>query len=569
MALKTGHFYIIRDNINYKANKFIGEILKECEDNTFLLNIYIFPEDTKDGRQEHMSSNEVFLTPSQILLKFDKNWKTEVEVVSLINYINRKYINKEKLKFPLYFQRQTYSLEKNLFYPTVLPLNCFCNQIFNPDYSFKLCDCGKFYHTSCIIQANPSICLIKECKNNLNNYLNEQEQIQKAKMLSKNIEEDFFGLKLSKSNSSDMNLLKKKKYREKNEEEIEKEMENDNTKKKSIKFNDEKSKLDLNIPKKEKARSIEIIGEKKSNEFKINKEKGADIIYNILKEGLNYIKINLNILEKYKNCKNKEIYNLIKSGEDLIASLKLRNLSEKIVDNLYILYCNKPSSFYNYLQEFNKCKKNSIDLIIKIILEEYSPEEISQFKENDFLSDEQKKENEEKKKNEINKMRFKSDENEVKLIINKGRMLSEKEIYNEDRNEDNLFISNENSNVEILENNKIKEYNEKIKEKKKQFPNMNIDEIKMLIDLKELNSQYIDDKLNKLIQDNFDIEEQDYFFEKRKIILEKEAKKILKKNKKNNENNNNNNGNLETIEKKIRDISFEIQFNLNSLYEIK
>ena len=534
MTLKTGHFYIIRDNINYKANKFIGEILKECEDNTFLLNIYIFPEDTKDGRQEHMSSNEVFLTPSQILLKFDKNWKSEVEVVSLINYINRKYINKEKLKFPLYFQRQTYSLEKNLFYPTVLPLNCFCNQIFNPDYSFKLCDCGKFYHTSCIIQANPSICLIKECKNNLNNYLNEQEQIQKAKMLSKNIEEDFFGLKLSKSNSSDMNLLKKKKYREKNEEEIEKEKENDNTKKKSIKFNDEKSKLDLNIPKKEKARSIEIIGEKKSNEFKINKEKGADKIYNILKEGLNYIKINLNILEKYKNCKN-----------------------------------NKPSSFSNYLQEFNKCKKNSIDLIIIIILEEYSPEEISQFKENDFLSDEQKKENEEKKKNEINKMRFKSDENEVKLIINKGRMLSEKEIYNEDRNEDNLFISNENSNVEILENNKIKEYNEKIKEKKKQFPNMNIDEIKMLIDLKELNSQYIDDKLNKLIQDNFDIEEQDYFFEKRKIILEKEAKKILKKNKKNNENNNNNNGNLETIEKKIRDITFEIQFNLNSLYEIK
>ena len=98
----------------------------------------------------------------------------------------------------------------------------------------------------------------------------------------------------------------------------------------------------------------------------------------------------------------------------------------------------------------------------------------------------------------------------------------------------------------------MKEYNEKIKEKKKQFPEMSIDEIKMLISLKEKNSQYIGDKLNKMIQDNFDIEEQDYFFEKRKIILKKEAKKMIGKNKK--EDNNKND-----MEKIIKSISVKIQ----------
>ena len=240
----------------------------------------------------------------------------------------------------------------------------------------------------------------------------------------------------------------------------------------------------------------------------------------------------------------------------MIILLKLKQLSEKIVDNLYKLYSKKPSSFYNYLQDFNKCKKNAIDLIIKIILEEYSPEEISQFTEYDFLSDEQKKEKEEKKKKEISKMSFKDDNNDVKLIINKGRMLSEKEIYNEGKNDDNLFTSNENNSEEVFESDKIKAYKEKIKEKQKQFPNLSINEIKMLIGLKEIDSKYLDDKLNKLIQDNFDIEEQDYFFEKRKMILEKEAIKINRKNT----NGNNNPGNSETIEKIKKEISFEIQF---------
>ena len=549
MSLEKGGFYIIKDS-EYKANKFIGEIVKESGDNNFRLRKYIFPEDTIDGRQPYMSVNEVFLTPSEIFVKFNEKWDIKVEVVSLENYVNR---TKENFQKNLYFYRQTYVIENNIFNPKQLPLICFCRQIFNPDFPFVKCCCGNYYHNACIIQANSTICLSKGCNTNLNNYLNEHEQIQKATILSQENEGYFLDLSLNKALSSDINLLKKKTNRRKDEEN---EKEKNNIQKIYNEFNDDKIKIDLNIPKKEKSRSIEIMGEKKSNDFQINKDKGIDIIFNNLKEGLNYIKNNLNVLEKYKNSQNKEIYNLIISGEDLIILLKLKQLSEKIVDNLYKLYSKKPSSFYNYLQDFNKCKKNAIDLIIKIILEEYSPEEISQFTEYDFLSDEQKKEKEEKKKKEISKMSFKDDNNDVKLIINKGRMLSEKEIYNEGKNDDNLFTSNENNSEEVFESDKIKAYKEKIKEKQKQFPNLSINEIKMLIGLKEIDSKYLDDKLNKLIQDNFDIEEQDYFFEKRKMILEKEAKKINRKNT----NGNNNTGNSETIEKIKKEISFEIQF---------
>ena len=85
---------------------------------------------------------------------------------------------------------------------------------------------------------------------------------------------------------------------------------------------------------------------------------------------------------------------------------------------------------------------------------------------------------------------------------------------------------------------------------------MDIEVIKMLIDLKEYNKGNIEKKLNKSIQDYLEIDEQDYFFEKRKIILEKEAKKLMKKNK----NNNLKFDGDEKLDKIIKDISFDIQY---------
>ena len=131
----------------------------------------------------------------------------------------------------------------------------------------------------------------------------------------------------------------------------------------------------------------------KDKESKINRDKGEKIIYGILYEVLNNNIINNeNILEKYEKYKNNEIYNLIKSKDTTLSLLSLRTLAHQIEENLYNLYKNKSSSYYNFLQEFNKCQKNAFDLVIKVIFGEHTPEQISKFKDDDFLSEEQKKE---------------------------------------------------------------------------------------------------------------------------------------------------------------------------------
>ncbi len=76
---------------------------------------------------------------------------------------------------------------------------------------------------------------------------------------------------------------------------------------------------------------------------------------------------------------------------------------EENLYNLYNLYKNKSSSYYNFLQEFYKCHNNASDLVIKIIFDAYTPEEISKFKDEDFLSEGQKREKEKKKKIELKK----------------------------------------------------------------------------------------------------------------------------------------------------------------------
>ena len=528
MNYKQGEFFLIEDIKNYKANEFIGEIINKSENNFFRLKIYIFPEDTKDGRQSHMSSNEIFSTSSEFLYNFESKKEKKVEVVSLEDYINIKYIKKVNLKYPLYFVRQTYSIEKNIFLPNNLETICFCQKIFNPDFPFKKCICGSIFHPLCFIQNDSSECWSNKCNYNLNNFLNVEEKVEKLKILKKDIK---------KGINIDIKFLNKKLKRE--------ELDTQNYKIYS------ENKIDLHLPKEQK--SFEIIGQFKNNESnKINRDKGINIIYNILKEGLDFIKNNKDILYKYKNYKNKEIFTLIESCEYSLVLLKIEQLSEQIVDNLNKLYKNKQSSYFSFLQEFKECKKSSMELIIKIILGEFSPEQISHFKENDFLSDAQKKEKELKKKNEINKIKFKNDDKTLKLTLNKGRMLSEKEIFFEDKNNE---LNEINCNRGIFYKND-KEYNEKLKKKKNQFPDMDIEVIKMLIDLKEYNKGNIEKKLNKSIQDYLEIDEQDYFFEKRKIILEKEAKKLMKKNK----NNNLKFDGDEKLDKIIKDISFDIQY---------
>ena len=541
MDYKEGEFYIILDEKNYKSNKFIGEIKKKVGNNSYLLYTYIFPEDTKDGRQNYMSSYEVFLTPTQTLYKFE-GFELKVEVVSIEEYINRKYLNSEHLQYPLYYNRQQYCLKSNKFDPEILPLVCYCQQIFNPDIPFKKCKCGNIFHQECLLQSKSNKCWAFECDVNCNTLLCEEEQVQKATLLSQDMKEvNLINDNITESNLNydnyninniinENNFLNRKTNREKD----------DNNKPKidiippKISIDNKNNLNELNNQNEEKERKIQIIGVSKNKENNINREKSQNLIYEILSTGLIRLQNNKKLLEKYKD---KELYNLILS-DDISVLLKLKELSEKIEENLYNLYQNKESSYYNFLQDFHK---SSFDLIIRIILGEFTPEQISKFTEDDFLSEEQKKEKEKKKKNEYNKMVIKNDS--VKLTLNKGRMLSEQEIfYDEKNNNDAYMINDKEEDDGMYDSEKVKKYKEKIEKKQKEFPNMKIDDIKMLIDLTSPNEDDIKKKLFDLIQDNLGLDEQSNFFEKRNELLKKEAKKILnikekEKKKKNEEKN--------------------------------
>ena len=397
--------------------------------------------------------------------------------------------------------------------------------------------------------------------------MSEEEQIQKLKLLYGDIRKgiDDINTEMGKDNNNTKNLLNKKKNRDTKDE-------NDNIEifnRTDILSNS--TELNNSVKNKDIEKAIDIKDEKKNKDNIINKEKrerAINIIYNNLIKGKEIIKNDLSLLEKYENCVNKEIYNYIKTGEEMFLLFQLKQLSEKIEDNLYKLYSNNQSSYLNFLQYFNQCKHNSTDLLIKIIFGELSPEYVSRFTEYDFMSDEQKKKQELKKNSELNKMIIKNDDSDLIFTLNKGRMLSEKEIYNDEKNNMNdLWNRNDEKNLDGLKNQKTIHYEEKIKEKQKQFPNMNIDDVKMLLQLTEPNEEDIEKKLNDLIQENFELNEQNNFFEKRKITLEKEARKIInkeekdkKKKIKDNIYNINDKIDKNKMENIIQDISFDIKY---------
>ena len=107
-------FYLIKDS-SFKKGEYIGKI-KSITPSEVIVNIYIFPEDLKDGRKEHMSLYEVFHTKKEIPHKFTGDEK-QVKVVDLEEYIKIKYIlNNKYYKNILYIKRKNYDEKNNIFY---------------------------------------------------------------------------------------------------------------------------------------------------------------------------------------------------------------------------------------------------------------------------------------------------------------------------------------------------------------------------------------------------------------------------------------------------------------------
>ena len=192
-------------------------------------------------------------------------------------------------------------------------------------------------------------------------------------------------------------------------------------------------------------------------------------------------------------------------------------------------------------------------------------EEISKFKGDDFLPEEKRKEKEELKQKEIQKMKFEGPM-KIQAISNKGRMLTEiQDIIDVNKNNNyNINYNMDTPGMDIEEqqflpdgkNNPKYEYHQKMKLMQEKFPNLKENDIKFMIDYKDPNEDYIQNKLNSIIQENLSLEDIKDLLAFRRQQLMKKAEKHYKKRK-----DIVNKALLEeNMEKYIQDNSFSLKF---------
>ena len=544
MRYNKGDFYLINNyNEEINLNKFIGEIIQFDANKIYTLKIYIFPESTKEGRKSYMSSNEVFSTERNITYQFIGKNEMKIELIKFERYLNIKLKN-QQMNNNIYFYRQSYSFKTQKFTPENLPLICYCKKIFNPDLSFKQCVCGNIFHIDCFLKANTNECWAKNCNYNCNNFLDYSQKLQKVinkaeknnEINNNNINNDkieinsnkkFFYQYEYKINKND--LLNRKTERKYTNDILN--IYNDNslslskraTSSNTIKSISDKNEKNLINIKKQKS---SIIDRKIQNiQDNINRDKGQSLIYNVLEEGYNLIQNNPILKNQYRES----------NETNKITNFNLNKFAKQIEENLYSLYKSNSSSYMNFLQEFNKIKKDSKDLLFKIILGNYSPKQISNFTTDDFLSKEKKLEKQNQKLLQIEQMKYKNEKDRIEFSMGKGNLLTERQDFTE-------INENVNENINLnLKNNP----SEEVLEKQKQFPYLKIYDIKNLISMETPSKQNIKQRLEQMLKQNLDINSINYFKEKRKKMLLKEAKILM--NQKNKKNNNNSNGIKENI----------------------
>ena len=114
----------------------------------------------------------------------------------------------------------------------------------------------------------------------------------------------------------------------------------------------------------------------------------------------------------------------------------------------------------------------------------------------------------------------------IMAISNKGRMLTEiQDIIDVNKN----FGLDTQINMNVEENPHFSEYYEKLKIMKEKYPNMAENDVKFLVEAKEPDEDEIQSRLNSIIQETLDLEEQKELFMIRKHILQKKAERHFKK----------------------------------------
>lgn len=595
-------YYLINDQ-HYKAGKFIGKI-KSIGPKEVNLSIYIFPEDTKEGRKPHMSLYEVFLTNNEMFYKFSGQ-EVQISVTDLPNYIKKKYILKENLtNLKLYFQRQIY-FDNGQLEPSLQKM-CYCQEYFNPDIIFKICKCGSYFHPICFMRSQTNNCWNKNCNVDCSEFFSFGEILDMKKKISQSqgknpgsnspmkkslvISESIFSIKSpnnSKSIDNEINQTNESitldEFAEFNTAELIKKS------KKKVPINDnatiERFLTKIHFQEKEKEKKIKQepfinLGIKTENNHHSNspikssikifdttfyekkngystlikvepnyieeskkktdaeREKTRKIIYDNLINGVKILKKNTKIIDDFeKNKPNlKENISLIRENNGAPIESHFKELATSIEIKLFD-NCDKNvnSTYFAFLQEFALLIKNSQNLLFRVILGDLTSEQISKFKGDDFLPEEKRKEKEQLKQKEIQKMKF-DGPMEVKAISNKGRMLTEIQDNIEVNKNLNYNMDTQISlNVEekqYLPNGKLNpryEYYRKLQLMHDKYPSLSENEIKFMVESKEPTEDDIQNKLNSIIQENLNWKDIEELFTFRKQRLTRRAEKYYKK----------------------------------------
>ena len=572
-------FYLIK-NSTFKKGEFIGKV-KTIETSCANLSVFIFPEDTKDGRKGYMSTYEVFYTKNEIKYTFTGNEK-KVFVLDFEEYIKKKYILKEKFtEDNIYFKRQNYDEKSNSFYP-YLQKTCYCQKYFNPDSTFKTCGCGNYFHPACYMKSRSNKCWNPNCNVDCSIFFNKVENEQKKRILNSSqrapsipipppqksveISETFFSnpkIKKEKNVSGSNDIISLEEFAEIKNPEVSKKTKKVDKAERNAKIDAILSKGNASVEKriKQEPHVINLSGKeektgniifdttiytRKSNQGIIKletfsyddlkkktdseREKARNLFYSKIMDGINILKNDKKFLDDFAKEKPDLIPQItfIETCDKTSFETKYKELANSIEKNLFE-YCNKKTShtYLNFLREFTASMKNSITIIYRLILGDISAEEISRFKPDDFLPEEKKKEKEELIRKAVQSMEFK-EPMVIRATQVKGRMLTEIQ--------DNIEIIKPNYIMDMMlnlnaEGGMSSEYHQKIKKMKEQYPNMSDNDVKFLVDAKEPNIEEIQNKLNSIIQENLNLEEQKELFSFRQNKFLKKAERFFKKKK--------------------------------------
>ena len=309
--------------------------------------------------------------------------------------------------------------------------------------------------------------------------------------------------------------------------------------------------------------------EEAKKRIEAERERTRKIVFENLINGIKILQNNTKILGDFEKEKPnlKDNISLIRDNNSASIETYYKELSKSIENNLFD-NCDKKvnSTYFAFLQEFALLIKNSQQLLFRVILGDLTSEEISKFKGDDFLPEEKRKEKEELKQKEIQKMKFEGPMR-IQAISNKGRMLTEiQDIIDINKNINyNINYNMDTPKGEDVEekqflpdgkNNPKYEYRQKMKLMQENFPNLSENDIKFMVEYQQPNENDIQNKLNSIIQENLGIDDMKELFNFRRQQLMKKAEKYYKKGK-----DIDNKVLLEkNVEKYIQDNSFALKF---------